>query len=215
MRADAMDPAPGPAIFIPVLHEEGWMTEFDMIMLRHIIGDIPALVERFGPATKVAANVSPPLFLSTVFVSEVKNLLEKFAVDPSHLIIEITEEVFTIDVEKIRKVCRELQQLGIQISLDDFGSGFSSLSFLRSMNFDEIKIDRSFISRIDEDEKSYLLLSSICKLGQDLQCRVVVEGVETTAQLTLVEQTPCAQIQGFLFAMPLALATILAHEQAC
>ncbi|MFA9215470.1 MAG: EAL domain-containing protein [Sphingomonadaceae bacterium] len=204
---------PGPGVFIPVLHEEGWMAEFGMLMLRRIIDDIPALVQAFGAETKVAANVSPPLFLSPEFVSDLTQLVQRSGIDPTRLIIEITEEVFAIDVERIRRVCRELQQLGIQISLDDFGSGFSSLSFLRSMHFDEIKIDRSFIASIEQDEKSFLLLTSICKLGQDLQCRVVVEGVETAAQLTRVEQTACTQIQGFLFARPLPLATILAAQQ--
>jgi EAL domain-containing protein (putative c-di-GMP-specific phosphodiesterase class I)/GGDEF domain-containing protein len=206
--------APGPAVFIPVLHEEGWMTEFGMIMLRHIIADIPAFVASYGADIQVAANVSPPLFLSPQFAGELKALLAQAGVDARRLVIEITEEVFTADIEKIRKVCRELQLLGVQISLDDFGSGFSSLSFLRSMQFDEIKIDRSFLAGIEHDEKSFLLLSSICKLGSDLRCRVVVEGVETAAQLALVEQTQCAEIQGFYFAKPQPARTLLARERA-
>lgn len=216
-RMSAVDShdAPGPGLFIPILHEEGWMTEFGMIMLKHIVGDIPALVENFGRQIKVAANVSPPLFLSPEFISYLKELLIQSKIDPVHLVIEITEEVFAIDVDRIRRTCQELQTLGVQISLDDFGSGFSSLSFLRSMNFDEIKVDRSFIQSIDLDEKSFLLLSGICKLGQDLQCRVVVEGVETIDQLELVEKTSCDQIQGYFFSMPLAIENTIEKSRHC
>ncbi len=205
---------PGPGIFIPVLHEEGWMAEFGMLMLRHVIADIPEFSRRFGADIKIAANVSPPLFLFPEFAIELAALLSQAKVDPRALIIEITEEVFANDIDIVKKVCRDLQELGVQISLDDFGSGFSSLSFLQSMNFDEIKVDQSFVRNLERDEKSFLLLSSICKLGEDLQCRVVVEGVESAAQLGWVEQTHCAQIQGFLFARPQAVRDIVAAIDA-
>ena len=202
--------APGPVTFIPVLHAEGWMNEFGLMMLRTIVGDIPELQRRFGLHIKVAANVSPPLFLAPEFVASLRTMLLETNVAPQGLIVEITEEVFAGDLARVVEVTHALHQLGVQVSLDDFGSGFSSLSYLRAVHFDEIKVDKSFTRDIETDERSRLLLSALCTLGQDLRCRVVLEGVETSSQLACLQDMPIDCIQGFYFSRPLPLAQLLA-----
>lgn len=200
---------PGPATFVPVLHAEGWMNEFGLLMLDTIVQDIPKLQRRYGAHIKVAANVSPPLFLAPDFVSTLAKTLATANVAPEGLIVEITEEVFAGDLKRIVEVTHALHQLGVQVSLDDFGSGFSSLSYLRAVHFDEIKVDRSFTHGIESDERSRLLLSALCTLGQDLRCRVVLEGVETSSQLACLQDMPIDCIQGYYFSRPQTLAQLL------
>lgn len=193
-----------PAQFIPLLHEEGWMEVFGQRMLDAIIRDIPSLIDHYGSAIKVAANVSPPLFLSADFVPFVKECLIRHNVPPANLVVEITEEVFATDVTNIIHSCRELQQLGVNVSLDDFGTGFSSLSYLQLIQFDEIKIDRAFVKNILSSVKGQVLLQSMCQLVQNLDCKVVIEGIEEIAQFEMVR--PLAdEIQGFYFSKPTPL----------
>jgi EAL domain-containing protein (putative c-di-GMP-specific phosphodiesterase class I)/GGDEF domain-containing protein len=200
---------PGPAIFIPVLHAEGWMNEFGILMLRLIIGDIPKLVQKYGAHIKVAANVSPPLFLSPGFVDRLESLLDEAKVSASNLIIEITEEVFAANPEEIMAVNHDLKRLGVSVSLDDFGSGYSSLGYLRTIQFDEIKIDRLFVKSIDTDERLFTLLTTVCKLAHDMQSRVVLEGAETAEQVQRISESNIDYIQGFYFARPEKLETLL------
>jgi predicted signal transduction protein with EAL and GGDEF domain len=201
--------APGPGVFIPIVHEEGWMMSFGAMMLRAIIRDIPQLIETLGPDTRISANVSPPLFLAPHFLGVVQASLAEAGVHPRHLMIEITEEVFAADLAQIVAVTSELRSLGAGVSLDDFGSGFSSLSYLRLVTFDEIKIDRSFIKDLATDETSLLLFRSMCQLGRDLGSVVVAEGVENEAQLAKVRDNGCDLVQGFFYSYPLPLGGLI------
>jgi diguanylate cyclase (GGDEF)-like protein len=193
-----------PAQFIPMLHAEGWMEQFGQHMLETIIADIPKLLTLYGDDIKVAANVSPPMFLSVDFLQFLQGCLSRHQVHACNLTIEITEEVFSSDVQRIIQCCRELQQLGVCISLDDFGTGFSSLSYLQLIQFDEIKIDRSFVRDIATGNNALLLLSSMCQLSRELGSSVVIEGIEEAQQYEMVKAL-ADEIQGFYFSKPLPI----------
>lgn len=199
----------GPGQFIPLLHEEGWMDEFGRSMLQLIIGDIPVLLQKYGPALKVSANVSPPLFLAQGFTAFIRDGLAHHRVAPQNLVLEITEEVFATEPARIIAVTQELQQMGVEVSLDDFGTGFSSLKYLQLVRFDEIKIDKSFVDRIALDDNSFVLCAAICRLGTDLGCRMVAEGVEYEEQVAQIRRTGCQQMQGFFYARPVSLTALL------
>lgn len=209
MRPIGDEQVPGPATFIGVLHAEGLMTQFGERMLQRILQDLPALCERYGADTQVAANVSPALFLSPSFPDLLRRLLLESGVAAGNLIVEITEEVFVGDLQRLRQACGALRDLGVQVSLDDFGSGFSSLSYLREVHFDEIKIDRSFVQRIETDRRSQMVLSTLCELGRDFDCRVVIEGVETAGQVACISGLQGVCLQGFFFARPQPLDQLL------
>ena len=198
-----------PGQFIPLLHEEGWMDEFGRSMLQLIIGDIPVLQQKFGAALKVSANVSPPLFLAQGFTAFIRDCLAHHRVAPQNLVLEITEEVFATEPARIIAVTQELQQMGVEVSLDDFGTGFSSLKYLQLVRFDEIKIDKSFVDRIALDDNSFVLCAAICRLGTDLGCRIVAEGVEQAEQVDQIRRTGCQQMQGFYYARPVSLTALL------
>ncbi len=209
MQSFDQHPPLGPGQFIPLLHDEGWMDEFGRTMLQLIIADIPLLQQKFGPALKVSANVSPPLFLAQGFTSFIRQCLDHHQVAPANLVLEITEEVFATEPARIIAVTQELQQLGVDVSLDDFGTGFSSLKYLQLVRFNEIKIDKSFVDRIALDDNSFVLFAAICRLGADLGCRMVAEGVEQQEQVAQIRRTGCQQMQGFYYARPVSLTALL------
>lgn len=209
MRTQSDEAAPGPCEFIPVIHEEGWMTEFGALMLRAVLHDVPLLVKRFGANIKVSVNVSPPLFLAPEFLPLLKSCLSDTHARADNLVIEITEEVFASNLQNILDVTHQIRALGVEVSLDDFGSGFSSLSYLREVRFDEIKIDRAFVQTIVDDEKTGILFSSIMRLGLELGSRMVAEGVETQAQAEQVQKAGCDIIQGFYYSHPIPLDEVL------
>ena len=99
--------------------------------------------------------------------------------------------------------------MGVEVSLDDFGTGFSSLKYLQLVRFDEIKIDKSFVDRIALDDNSFVLCAAICRLGTDLGCRIVAEGVEQAEQVDQIRRTGCQQMQGFYHARPVSLTALL------
>lgn len=207
-RMDSTDGFVSPAQFIPIINDEGWMEAFSYLMVDIIIRDIPAFIAKFGPEIQISANVSPPVFISADFVRFVGESLEKYKVKGCNLTIEITEEVFATNFEKVIEHCEAFRAMGISISLDDFGSGFSSLNYLQLVKFDEIKLDRAFANNIQGKENALLLMRSICQLISQLGSKSVVEGIEQLEQYHLIE--PLAdEVQGFYFSKPQAISAIL------
>lgn len=212
-RLDPTDGFVSPAEFIPIINDEGWMEDFSYLMLENIIKDIPMFVEKFGSNVRISANVSPPVFISTEFYSFVIDCLGKYNVSGSNLTLEITEEVFASNLEKIIEHCDYFRKVGICISLDDFGSGFSSLNYLQLVKFDEIKLDRAFANNIGTRQNSLLLMTSICQLIHQLGSKSVVEGIEEIEQYRLIESL-ADEVQGFYFSKPLALEIILEQSSS-
>jgi EAL domain-containing protein (putative c-di-GMP-specific phosphodiesterase class I) len=136
-------------------------------------------------------------------VDAVKEALQESGLSPGRLELEITESVLLQDSVAVLQTLGEINQLGVRISLDDFGTGYSSLSYLRKFPLHTVKIDRSFLAGIEHDEKLQILMLGISNLCSALGLSVVVEGVETSAQLDQVMKFPGLQeVQGYLFAKP-------------
>jgi EAL domain-containing protein (putative c-di-GMP-specific phosphodiesterase class I) len=117
-------------------------------------------------------------------------------------VLEITEEILMNELGEVSRIVKELKEVGIEVALDDFGKGFSSLNYLQFVDFSEIKIDKSFVDNIVEDPKSRSLISAICRIGKDLNMRIVCEGVETKDQMEILKEMDCDLIQGYLFSRP-------------
>jgi EAL domain-containing protein (putative c-di-GMP-specific phosphodiesterase class I) len=131
-------------------------------------------------------------------------IVAETGIDPRRVVLEITEGVMLDRSEHVLGVLRDLNRMGFRIALDDFGNGYSSLSYLRLFQFERIKIDRSFVSNIECDADANAILCAIASLGHSLRMKVVAEGVETETQRLLVQAAGCEMVQGFLFwkAMP-------------
>ncbi len=154
----------------------------------------------------LAANVSASQFLNEDFEHKLMDLLDTFGVDPRRLKLEITETVMVTNTEQVAAKMQVLRSIGVGLALDDFGTGYSALGYLRRLPLSELKIDRSFVQDVTENERSAALARSIIQIGRDLGLGVLAEGVETEAQFQLLRESGCDAFQGYHFGRPVPLA---------
>jgi diguanylate cyclase (GGDEF)-like protein len=187
-----------PADFIPVAEETGLINSIGEWVLRQACADAAG-----WPAhVKVAANLSPVQFCRGNLVEIIAGILTESGLSPERLKLEITESVLMQGSTENIETLHQLRKLGISIVLDDFGTGYSSLSYLRVFPFDQIKIDRSFVSELSGNEDCAAIIAAVATLGRSLDIDTVAEGVETEEQLVLVRASGCTHVQGFLFGQP-------------
>lgn len=163
-------------------------------------------------------NLSPREFRSDTLVADIQSVLEETGYLPHLLHLEITEGVLFDDIESARRVLNALHRFGILLDLDDFGSGFSSLRYLRELPFDILKIDRYFISALDSGSASSAeLIRTMLSMAKNLELEVVAEGIETKPHNTALQQLGCRYGQGFYHSRPLtaeAMEALLCDAQA-
>ena len=147
----------------------------------------------------MAINIAPAQLLADNFVPELKKTLERYALPPAALEIEITEASLVSAIQSESRVVDQLESLGVSISIDDFGAGMSSLSFLKQFPVDALKLDPALIRNLPRDHEDAAIVSAIARLANDLQIRVIAEGVENFEQLGFLRSTSCQAVQGFLF----------------
>jgi diguanylate cyclase (GGDEF)-like protein/PAS domain S-box-containing protein len=189
-----------PSQFIPVAEEMGLIIEIGKQVLNK------ACLEclTWPGATSVAVNLSPMQFSRSNVPALVRDVLAATNLSPSRLEIEITESTLLQDTIKTRNDLRQLEHLGVKISLDDFGTAYSSLSYLHSFPFHKVKIDQSFLRGLVDDERRVTLLSGMTRLSARLGLHVVVEGVETEEQLELLASDDSIdEVQGYLLCRPM------------
>ncbi len=195
-----------PAVFVPVAEEIGLIGPLGEWVLRRACADALA----WPPGVRVAVNVSAVQFASPAFPAMVADVLSATGLDPDRLELELTEAVFMGDSHAIDTAFKALKTLGVRLTLDDFGTGFSSLSYLRSAPFDKLKVDRSFVESCTlSDHSSARIIAAIIGLAEALGMETTVEGVEAFDQHAVVCARGARQIQGFLYSPPLDQAAIV------
>jgi EAL domain-containing protein (putative c-di-GMP-specific phosphodiesterase class I) len=152
----------------------------------------------------ISVNLSLKQFLQPQLALDIYSILEKTGIDPALVKLEITESCTMDDSERAQNVLSQLRALGVQLSIDDFGTGFSSLSYLHRFPFQNLKVDRSFVSRIGNDPESLAIVRTIVRLARDLRLSVTAEGVETELQLERLRHLDCDYAQGYFFSRPLS-----------
>jgi diguanylate cyclase (GGDEF)-like protein len=184
-----------PMTFVPIAEQTGMMSQLGEFVLRRALKDA-----KRWPELYIALNLSPVQVKDRALFNLVTSVLAKTEVDPSRVVLEITEGVLLDEPEEMRKRLDELRGLGLRIALDDFGSGYSSLAYLQRFPFDMLKIDRGFVTPLGRSENSGVIVQAIVALGRALGLSVLVEGVETEEQRVLLRLAGCDEMQGFLFA---------------
>ena len=193
----------GPAVFIPVAEQMGLMDTLGAFVLRRALHEA-----KRWPDLYIAVNLSPLQVRDRTIVDLVRSALEESGVAPSRLMLEITEGVLIDNPEEMVKRIEDLHDLGVRVALDDFGSGYSNLSYLQRFPLDKLKIDRSFVVALGTSANGGVIIQAIVALGRALGLSVLVEGVETEQQRVLLRLAGCDEMQGFLFAKPTPAATI-------
>ncbi|WP_305989605.1 bifunctional diguanylate cyclase/phosphodiesterase [Roseibium sp. MMSF_3544] len=189
-----------PSEFIPVAEKTGLILELGHYVLQEACAQIASWISKGFEFDQVSVNVSPLQFRQPRFAEDVQDVLETYGVPPHKLCLEVTENVFVDTSEQlVLDILSALQKIGVQLSLDDFGSGYSSLIYLHRLPFQELKIDRVFISKADEDQQKEQLFQAIVGLGQSLGLRVIAEGAETAGELSLAATRGCSGVQGFFY----------------
>ena len=189
-----------PDYFIPLAEEIGLIVPIGDWVLRRACGDAARWPEEVG----LAVNFSPVQFQSRQLLEQIASALRDSGLAPRRLEVEITENVLIRDKEATLGALHGLKALGVRVAMDDFGAGYSSLSYLQSFPFDKVKIDRSFTCELDQSRKSNAIVKAVASLCDGLDMAVVAEGVETEGQFEALQREGCSQAQGFLFSRPVA-----------
>ena len=194
-----------PKDFIPVAEETGQILTIGQTVLESACRQAREWQETYpaSPPLFVSVNLSVKQFNQPGLVDNIASLLRRFQLPPRCLKLEITESVFSDNIEAAVGLLTQLRDLGVQLSIDDFGTGYSSLSYLQRFPIDTLKIDRSFVTQMMENEENLAIIRTIVALAQNLGMDVVAEGVETEDQLKLVRKLECENGQGYLFSTPL------------
>lgn len=196
-----------PAEFIPFAEKTQLIVNVGDFVLKRVCEDILSWQKKGLEVLTVAINLSRVELIQNGMVEKIRSTLAFYNIDPKLIEIEITETVAMNDYEKINQSLRKFKEIGIKISIDDFGSGYSSLSCLQNLPIDIIKIDRSILLNCKDDNKGIGILSGIILLSKQLGLQTICEGIETKKQLDLLINLNCDLGQGFLFNKPMEKAS--------
>ncbi|OME87080.1 MULTISPECIES: putative bifunctional diguanylate cyclase/phosphodiesterase [Paenibacillus] len=167
-----------PEVFIPIAEENGLIVPLGMWVLQKVCEQLKKWETAYPDFCGVSINFSARQLQEQDVVQRIIHVVEESGVDPSKLVIELTERTFMFHVEDAVMILEQLKHTGITVAIDDFGIGFSPLSYIQNIPFDTLKLDRSFIKNVKNDDKSQAIVKAIITLAQNLKVRVVAEGVE-------------------------------------
>ncbi|MDL2280147.1 EAL domain-containing protein [Desulfovibrio sp. OttesenSCG-928-G11] len=192
-----------PTYFIPVAEETGLIKNLGLHMIESVCSQVVEWQKKFSTPFLTHLNISGRQLIVPSFPRDVEKILERTGVDPATVLFEITESVLLDNGGACIQGIQHIRELGIQFCLDDFGTGFSSLSYLRQLPLSCIKVDRSFVSEVETDPHALVIVRNLLSLGQDLGLSVIVEGIERQSQVESLLSAGCTLAQGYYFHRPL------------
>lgn len=202
-----------PADFIPFAERTGQIVVIGQWVLQQACQDIVDWNNKHGTNLSVAVNLSPLQFRRTGFLQELQQTLAETQLAARLLKVEVTETMLIEGADRSLEILKAVRELGVRVSVDDFGTGYSSLSYLRTLPVDEIKLDRSFIEHLPENEKDAAIVAAIIVMAHKLGLYVVAEGIETKAQAKFLKTHECDHFQGYYFAKPAELESLQLNYQ--
>jgi len=200
----------GPSDFIPLAETTGLIVPLGQLVLEQACAQLALWCKQFPAARqlRMSVNLSARQFQDAGLVDDVARILTASGVNPSKIVLEITESLLMQDLEVTVDMLNRLKALGLRLAIDDFGTGYSSLSYLKRFPVDILKIDRSFVEGISIHGENATLAEAVVQLGQALQLQTVAEGIETDEQWSTLRELGCDFGQGYLFAKPMAAEDI-------
>ncbi len=193
-----------PSEFIPLAEKTGLIVPIGTWVLDQACRQLKKWHNAGCPHWTMAVNLSALQFSHASLIETVRGALERHALEPHYLTLEVTESTAMSDADASLRILKQLHDLGVRISIDDFGTGYSSLLYLKRLPASELKIDRGFIHDLEHDTEDAAIVSAIVALGQTLCLNIVAEGVETTVQQEFLTRLGCNSLQGFLLGRPMS-----------
>ncbi len=194
-----------PVEFIPVFEKNGFIEQIDFYMLEEICRYIRQMIDEGREVYPVSINQSRYLLYDPNYIMKVQEIMIKYRVPKGLIELEITETVFFNEKERMLEVMRNLKEFNMSLSIDDFGSGYSSLNLLRDIPFDVLKIDRGFLDESVQSETGKWILRKIVEMAEGLNLKVICEGVETHEQVEMLLDIGCIYAQGYLYSRPIPI----------
>lgn len=191
-----------PAVFIPIAEKNGAIIPIGSWVMEESIRHYAEWKRKYGYPLIMSINISAIQYKRKDFVGKLLEMIQRYEVEPGEIELEITESILIEDFEEVKDKLLMLRDYGVKISLDDFGTGFSSLSYLNGLPIDTLKIDKSFVDRVITDESTKIITESIVSMVSKLGYETVAEGVETQEQFDYMQQIGCNIIQGYLLGRP-------------
>lgn len=196
----------GPNVFIPIAEKNGSIISLGNFVFKEVFKSIHDWKIKYHTNLIISINVSAIQIKKDNFIDNLQKYLDLYEVDPESIEIEITESVLINNFDETLEKIKTLRRMGIRVSLDDFGTGFSSLSYLRQLPINTLKIDKSFVDNIDNDDKTEMIIGSVIDMVKKLNLESVAEGVEDKSQYDFLKEQGCNNIQGFLLSKPVSKA---------
>ena len=197
-----------PALFIPIAEETGQIFAIEKWIINNALKQKKILENKGYEHLDLSINLSSKTLMSNLNFHELEDILDENKVDSPHITLEVTETAIISDIEMAISRLLRLKRYGLKIALDDFGTGYSSLTYLKKMPIDTIKLDRSFVKSIEENDADTYIIKSILYLALDLKYNVVAEGIETEEQYRFLEKNNCESGQGFLMSKPVPIEDV-------
>jgi diguanylate cyclase (GGDEF)-like protein len=197
-----------PNEFIEIAEETGFIKTLDKHILKLACLQIRNWIDRGKEPINISVNISPKLLQEENFIPYVESVIESTNIDPKYISIEIIETAAMEDKEYVYNILNILRRKGIKILLDDFGKGYSSLSYLKDLPIDKVKIDKLFVDEICFNNINRTIMKAIIDMSKALNLKVLAEGVETVDQLNLLEELECQSYQGYLYSKPVSIENL-------
>ena len=192
-----------PDEFIPIFEENGFITELDMYMLEEACRRVSQWTELGYKVRPISVNQSRIFFYDEEFLDKFRQIVDRYSIDSDMIILEVTESVAMSNLARVKMVISKLHNMGFSISMDDFGSGYSSLNTLKDLDIAELKLDKEFLSEQSTSPRGQVVIESIIHLAKALSITTVAEGIENEVQLRFLQSVSCDIGQGYYFAKPM------------
>jgi EAL domain-containing protein (putative c-di-GMP-specific phosphodiesterase class I) len=198
-------------LFIPIAESDGQFQVIGRWVLEQCFAQMQQWQQRKLGLHRLAINLSGRQLQDPQLPAQVKQLLQKYQLDPDLIELEITETFLMADIEQSRLLLLQLKQLGLHLAMDDFGTGYSSLAYLAKLPVDVLKLDRSLSIDLEDSPQSVSMVRHMIRMAHELGMVVVAEGIESKGQVMLLRDMQCDFIQGYVFSTPLPEAEFVAY----
>ncbi|MCC0629495.1 MULTISPECIES: EAL domain-containing protein [unclassified Clostridioides] len=194
-----------PADFIPLFEKNGFIVNIDMFVFEEVCKTLNKWINKGYTPVPISVNMSRVHLYRDNFIENITDLINKYNISPEFIELELTESVVFDNLNILINIMKKIKKIGFLISMDDFGSGYSSLNLLKDLSFDVLKLDRGFLIETTDTKRGKIIISKIVEMAKAINIEVICEGVETYEQVEFLKEIGCDKVQGYLFAKPMPL----------